>query len=175
MNAMLIDCWAERMDYPTLLQAAIREWNEEYSMKSNGYGYSIPRRADCMLVENKASGHALIPDLRKRGIGAVSIERNKQAGDKTSRVHGALPYLANGQLWLPESTKGNGAIAGWAEPFVKQLEMFKPGGGGHDDYVDSWSQAILYMRASSLLDIQEYANPVVDFEQPERKFVNPYS
>jgi len=175
MNAMLIDCWSERMDYPTLLQAAIREWNEEYAMKSNGYGYSIPRRADCVLVENKASGHALIPDLRKRGIGAVSIERNKQAGDKTSRVHGALPYLANGQIWLPESTKCDGSIAGWAEPFVKQLEMFKPGGGGHDDYVDSWSQAILYMRASSLLDVQEYANPVVDFEQPERKFVNPYS
>lgn len=175
MNAMLIDCWAERLTYPDLLLRAIREWNEEYDTQTNGRGDYLPRRADWLLVENKSSGHGLIPDLVRRGVPATTIERNKQHGDKTARVHSALPYLASGQFWIPESKNHKNQPVSWSDDFLKQLTNYRPGGAGHDDYVDSWSQAVLWMKSQSYLDVHDMANPVMRFEKPVREFVNPYS
>jgi predicted phage terminase large subunit-like protein len=175
MNAMLIDCWAERLTYPDLLLRAIREWNEEYDTQTNGRGDYLPRRADWLLVENKSSGHGLIPDLHRRGVPATSIERNRQHGDKTARVHSALPYLSSGQFWIPESKNHKNQPVSWADAFLKQLTNYRPGGTGHDDYVDSWSQAVLWMKASSYLDVHDKADPIMRFEKPQRDFVNPYS
>lgn len=175
MNAMLIDCWAERLTYPDLLLRAIKEWNEEYDTQTNGRGDYLPRRADWLLIENKSSGHGLIPDLVRRGVPATTIERNKQHGDKTARVHSALPYLASGQFWIPESKNHKNQPVSWSDDFLKQLTNYRPGGAGHDDYVDSWSQAVLWMKSQSYLDVQDMANPVMRFEKPVREFVNPYS
>ncbi len=154
VNAILLDAWAEKLIYPDLLKKAIELWEDEYGDMTNGaevYG----RRANALLVENKSAGHGLIPDLRMRNINATPIERNRATGDKVSRVHSALPYLANGQMWVMESKKRKGQPVSWAEPFVKECEMFRPGGTGHDDYVDTWSQAVLWLKASRLLDIHE--------------------
>lgn len=170
-QAMLIDAWDEHLSYPELRARAIKDWNTEYGggpNRDNPYGRA--RRPDRILVEAKASGQSLLQDLRLARVPAVGY--NPGLADKISRAHQAAPTLELGLLWLPESGKNPGHAVSWAGAFVKQLAKFPV--AEHDDYVDTFTQAIIYLRDEGWFELPQAR----DRDEPrsyKRERINPYA
>ena len=169
-NAMLIDAWDEHLGYPDLRTRAIKDWGTEYGGISKESPHSRARRPDRVLVEAKASGQSLLQDLRLAKVPAIGY--NPGNADKISRAHQATPTLELGILWIPESAKNRGHFVSWAQKFLKQLERFPV--AEHDDYVDTFTQAIIYFKNSGFFEL-----PVAkDYDEPPPKIkqrVNPYA
>lgn len=114
---------------------------------------------DFFIVEDRASGQSLIPEMRKRSLPIVSYMPDR---DKTYRLQATTPYFQAGRIWVPK-----GKI--WAEELISEVISFnpRPGGGNtaaHDDYTDTVSQAILWMRDNFMIDNDGYSNAIYDEE-----------
>jgi len=169
-NAMLIDAWDEHLSYPELRARAIKDWSTEYGGTTVKDGIRRARKPDRILVEAKASGQSLLQDLRLAKVPAVGY--NPGMADKVSRAHQAAPTLELGLLWLPESGKNPGQPVSWAQPFLKQVGKFPV--AEHDDYVDTMTQAIIYLKNDGWFELPQAR----DRDEPrayERPRVNPYA
>ena len=83
------------------------------------------------------------------------------------------PTLEAGLLWIPESQKTSGQPVSWAVEFIQQLAKFPR--GKHDDYVDTATQAIIYLKNDRFFDLP-VARDVDDDEKPRKKeHINPYA
>jgi hypothetical protein len=169
-NVMVIDAWDEHLSYPDLRARAIKEWATEYGGMSKDSAFHRARRPDRILVEAKASGQSLLQDLRLAKVPAVGY--NPGNADKVSRAHQAAPTLELGLLWVPESKKNRGQPVSWAAQFLKQLEKFPV--AEHDDYVDTFTQAVLFLKNERWFDLPKAR----DIDEPrvrDRNKVNPYA
>lgn len=127
---MLLDCWSERLSYPDL-RAKLKDdydclWTDQ------------EKQADIVLIEDKASGQALIPDLQRAGVPVEAYELPANH-DKIQRAH-AVSHLAKRCIWVPETTdkrfqwkglrdtdrEAPTHIRKWALPFIEQLCLFGP-------------------------------------------------
>lgn len=138
-SVILLDALAEHMGYPALKKRVIEEWGSAYGPTA--------RRADMILVEAKASGQSILQDLRQAGVPARPYNPGK--ADKITRAHAIAPILETDVIYIPESTKNKGQFVTWAASFLKELELFP--NGKHDDQVDCFTQAIIYLKDSNLL------------------------
>jgi predicted phage terminase large subunit-like protein len=114
----------QRMDYPRLKEriALLRARDQ-------------PRT---ILIEDAASGQALIQELRSEGVcGVVAC---KAQTEKAMRFATASSLIASGRVLLPKT-------ATWLAAFLYELNLFPY--GRHDDQVDSVSQAINYLKKGS--------------------------
>ena len=167
MSVLLIDCWAEHLDFPKLKPKVLDEWRVSY-----GDGKDA-KRPDLIIVEDKAAGISLIQELRHAHLPVVPWNPGK--ADKMQRLQITASIFATGRVWLPESSVRKGYVKDWAEGFLSQLCSFPD--SSHDDYVDSATQAIRYLKDSGWLDINP--EPRYDDEDdyidamPAR--VNPYA
>lgn len=171
-QVLLVDAWDEHLSYPELRARAIRDWSSEYGGEAAPrHGPPVkPRRPDRVLVEAKASGQSLLQDLRLARVPAVGY--NPGSADKVSRAHQAAPTLELGRVWVPESAKNPGHPVSWAAGFIKQLEKFPV--AEHDDYVDTFTQAIIYLKNDGWFELPRAADR--DYEpQLQRERVNPYA
>lgn len=170
-QAMLLDAWDEHLSYPDLRQRALTDYNTEYGGHMvKGSHVTRARKPDRVLVEAKASGQSLIQDLRLARIPVVAY--NPGASDKIARAHQAAPTLELELLWIPESQKNPGQPVSWAQPFLKQLAKFPV--AEHDDYVDTFSQAIIYLKNQRWFDLPE----AVERDEPRvssKERANPYA
>jgi len=169
-NVMLIDAWEDHLSYPDLRKRAIKDWGTEYGGMTKESPYSRARRPDRILVEAKASGQSLIQDLRLAKVPVIGY--NPGNADKISRAHQASPTLELGLIWIPESGKNKGHFVSWAQGFIKQLEKFPV--AEHDDYVDTFSQAIIYLKNDGWFDLPK----AKDIDEPRikpKEYVNPYA
>ena len=169
-HAMLIDAWDEHLSYPDLRAKAIKDWTTEYGGMTKDSPYSRARRPDRILVEAKASGQSLLQDLRLAKVPAVGY--NPGLADKVSRAHQAAPTLELGLLWIPESGKNPGQHVSWAAPFLKQLGKFPV--AEHDDYVDTFTQAIIYLKNDRWFELPQ----AKDIDEPRisnKPKINPYA
>ena len=123
-----------------------------------------------MLVEAKASGQSLLQDLRLAKVPAIPY--NPGMADKVSRAHQAAPTLELGLIWVPESAKNPGQPVSWASAFLKQLAKFPV--AEHDDYVDTFTQAIIYLKNSQWFELPQARDQDEPRRLNERK-VNPYA
>ena len=169
-NAMLIDAWDEHLSYPDLRAKAIKDWTTEYGGMSKESPHSRARRPDRILVEAKASGQSLLQDLRLAKVPAVGYNPGK--ADKISRAHQAAPTLELGLLWIPESKKNRGQPVSWAAAFLKQLAKFPV--AEHDDYVDTFTQAVIYLKDDGWFELP-MAKDIDERREPKRERVNPYA
>jgi predicted phage terminase large subunit-like protein len=169
-NAMLIDAWDEYLSYPDLRKRAIRSWTTEYGASSKANPWNRPKRPDRVLVEAKASGQSLLQDLRLANVPAVGY--NPGNADKISRAHSAAPTLELGLLWIPESTKNPGHAVGGATQFLAQLSKFPV--AQHDDYVDTFSQAIIFLKNEGWFELPR-AKDIEDLPVKRLERVNPYA
>ncbi len=169
-NAMLIDAWDEHLSYPDLRAKAIKDWSTEYGGMSKESPHSRARRPDRILVEAKASGQSLLQDLRLAKVPAVGYNPGK--ADKISRAHQAAPTLELGLLWIPESKKNRGQPVSWAAAFLKQLAKFPV--AEHDDYVDTFTQAVIYLKDDGWFELP-VAKDIDERREPKRERVNPYA
>lgn len=169
-NLLLLDAWDEHLSYPDLRAKVVKDWTSEYGGSTKGNPWAKAKRPDRILVEAKASGQSLLQDLRLARVPAVGY--NPGQSDKVSRAHQAAPTLELGLIWIPESSKNPGQPASWADAFIAQVGKFPV--AAHDDYVDTFTQTIIYLKNERWFDLPEAKDTPDD--RPQRKErVNPYA
>lgn len=170
-NAMLLDAWDEHMAYPQLRAKVLDDFSLEY--KANSVLGAAPvksRKADRVLIEQKGSGQSLLQDLRQGNVPVVGY--NPGNADKIARAHQATPIIDRGLVWIPESTKNPGNFVSWAAGFIKQLSRFPV--AEHDDYVDTFTQAMIFLKDQGWFDLQRAKDRENEGPPPEKP-VNPYA
>lgn len=162
--AILLDCMAENMGYPALKKRVIEEWRSAYGPDA--------RRADTLLVEQKASGQSILQDMRQAGIPARAYNPGK--ADKMVRTHAVAPLFDAELIYIPESTKNKGEFVSWAKPLLKEAELFP--NGAHDDMWDTTTQALIYFKDAGWLASGAYAEEdEEEYADDERQHANPYT
>lgn len=117
----LVDVLRERLEFPVLKRRVIEE-ADRYN-------------AQIVLIEDKASGTALLQDLQASGFWKG---RAVQAvSDKISRIAGVTAMIERGEVLIPQS-------APWLDTYIAELCAFP--NAKHDDQVDSTSQALAWIR-----------------------------
>jgi predicted phage terminase large subunit-like protein len=120
-NIILLDAYRERLEFPSLKQAALeayREW-----------------QPDSIIIEKKASGAPLIYEMRSMGIPVQEFTPSR-GNDKISRLNAVSDLFASGRVWVPDTY--------WAEEVVEEVASFP--GSEHDDYTDTVSMAMMRFR-----------------------------
>lgn len=171
-HVLLLDCWQEQLGYPKLKERVIADWGARYGGEKDNV-MKPSRRPDIILIENKGSGQSLIQDLRQSNIPVTSY--NPGRADKVARAHMVAPLLESGCVWVLESNKNAGRARTWAQPFLDQCERFPM--GAHDDYVDTFTQMMIYLKDSQQLEIvsaPEEEPDEIDYDARKRMRVNPY-
>ena len=104
---------------------------------------------DFFLIENTSAGLLLIPEMYKWGLPVLPCQPVK---DKTSRLQATTPYFQAGRVWVPKGKT-------WAEEVVQEVCSFQPRlRNQKDDYTDTVSQAIIWMRDNHKIDNDGYSN-----------------
>jgi predicted phage terminase large subunit-like protein len=149
-RVMLVDGWDEHLNYAALRKRVILDWKTTYGAEEKKLDRP-GRRPDACLVEIKGSGISLIQELRQANVPAQAY--NPGRADKFGRASQVLPLYELGIVYVPESQKNPTQPVSWAKPFADQLARFGPGVSAHDDYVDTFTQALIYLRDSGWLDL----------------------
>jgi len=143
-NLILLDSYKERVEFPELRKAALRQ-----------YRYWNP---DTVIIEAKASGLPLTYELRKIGIPVINFTPSK-GQDKHSRVNAVSPLFESGIIWAPTDEE-------FAQEVIEECASFPY--GDHDDLVDSTTQAIMRFRQGGFVqhprDFKEDPLPPTDRE-----------
>lgn len=161
---MLIDCWEEFMIYPDMKKKAIDEFGSVYGDPG--------KKADLVLIEEKASGLSLIQDLQRAGLPAAGY--NPGRADKTQRLNLIANIIERGKVYVPESTLKRGQPRDWADKLVGQICSFPD--SERDDLIDTTSQALRRLRDSGWISIDpepddgDYADDGIG-----NRRVNPYA
>lgn len=167
MSVLLIDCWAEHLTFPKLKERVQDEWRVSY-----GEGRDA-KRPDLILVEEKAAGLSLIQELQKAHLMVRGY--NPGRADKMQRLQITAAIFTAKRVWLPESEVHKGYVKDWVEGFLSQICAFPD--SSHDDYVDSATQAMRWLKDMGWLDIDPEPRYDDDDDyydtQPAR--VNPYA
>ena len=166
MSVLLVDCWAEHLTFPKLKDKVLDEWRVSY-----GEGKDA-KRPDLILVEEKAAGLSLIQELQKAHLMVRGY--NPGRADKMQRLQITAAIFAAKRVWLPESEVHKGYVKDWVEGFLSQICAFPD--STHDDYVDSATQAMRWLKDGGWLDIDpepRYDDDDYYDAQPAR--VNPYA
>jgi predicted phage terminase large subunit-like protein len=167
MSVLLIDCWAEHLDFPKLKPKVLDEWRVSY-----GEGKDA-KRPDLILVEDKAAGISLVQELRHAHLPVRAWNPGK--ADKMQRLQITASIFATKRVWLPESSVRKGYVKDWCEGFLSQICAFPD--STHDDYVDSATQAIRLLKDMGFLDInpEPRYDDDDDYYDAQPKRVNPYA
>ena len=170
-GVMLLDAWTEHLGYPALRRKVVDEWHAVYG-KVKDNALKKGKKADAVLVEQKASGQSLLQDLRQANIPAIPY--NPGNADKINRAHQVAPILELDCVYIPESNKNPGQFVTWARDFIDQLTKFPR--AEHDEYVDCFTQALILLRDQGRfeLDIADL-DEIEESDYTTRKKVNPYA
>lgn len=128
---ILLEAWRGRVDYPTLRKRALDAYREH--------------QPDVVLIEKKSSGQSLVQDLRRAGIPVRTYNPDR---DKVARAYAVQAMLECGQIWYPERK--------WTDEVIEECAAFPS--GASSDYVDTCTQAWLYVRNGLYLLADEAAN-----------------
>jgi predicted phage terminase large subunit-like protein len=170
--AILLDAWDEHLSYPELRRKVIDDFKEIVYGADNDFGKG--KKADIILMEDKSAGISLIQELRASGVPVQGY--NPGRADKVQRLNIVAPLIAKGKVFIPEDPKRKGEFAEWAKRFIRQVCSF-PEAKGHDDYVDSLSQALRYLRDDGWLRLDPLPARDYDYadEDPKKRYANPYA
>lgn len=96
------------------------------------------RRPIAVYIEDKASGTGLIQSLRRKGgLPIVAFTPEK---DKLTRAYEALPYIASGNVYLPENENND-----ISRVVLAEADSFNADGThSHDDIVDCITAGVKY-------------------------------
>lgn len=124
-NFYLLDVYRDKAEYPTLKRKIVelyRKWNP-----------------DRLLIEDKASGQALLQDLKKEHyqLPLVPIKVNK---DKFTRFASVSPLFEYGRIFIDQH-------ASWRLEYEQEILTFP--NSKHNDQVDSTSQYLNYILSAT--------------------------
>jgi predicted phage terminase large subunit-like protein len=171
-SIILLDAWDAHLAYPELRRKVIDDFKEVVYGSDNDFGKG--RKADLILMEDKSAGISLIQELQGAGVPVRGY--NPGRADKVQRLNIVAPLVAKGKVFIPEDVKIKGEYADWAKRFMRQVCSF-PEARGHDDYVDSLSQALRVLRDSGWIQLDYLPPRDYDYadERANKKFTNPYA
>lgn len=129
-SVMILDCYMEKVPYPTLRDEVIRQYGNKFGEND--------KHVDGIIIEDKASGSALIPELRNAGVPVYPY--NPASLDKTARANLVSHLVRDGYLWLPESRNRKGYPMSWLGKGYEQLLYFP--NVKNDDFVDMIVQGL---------------------------------
>jgi predicted phage terminase large subunit-like protein len=167
---ILLDAWDNHLSYPELRKKVVSDFKEVVYGADNTFGKG--RKADMILMEDKSAGISLIQELQGSGVPVRAY--NPGRADKVQRMNIVAPLMAKGKAYIPEDAVKSGEYADWAKRFMRQVCSF-PESGGHDDYVDSLSQALRVLRDSGWLQLDPLPARDYDYAEDGRKRYNPYA
>lgn len=172
LNAILLDAWDEHLSYPELRRKVIDDFKEVVYGADNDFAKG--KKADLILMEDKSAGISLIQELRASGVPVQGY--NPGRADKVQRLNIVAPLIAKGRVFIPEDAKRKGEFAEWAKRFIRQVCSF-PEAKGHDDYVDSLSQALRYLRDDGWLRLDPLPARDYDYadDDSSKRYANPYA
>ena len=147
-NAILVEAEQGKWEFPELCQK-VDDFNKKY----------FP---DIILIEKKASGQSLIQELKRR---AFPIREYNPDRDKVMRLTAASPFFEAHKIWFPKRK--------WANEVVDQIISFPH--VPHDDFVDTTSQAILWLRDARQLGNDGYSIDEEDEDDKPKKRVTYWS
>lgn len=128
----LLDVFKAHMDYPTLKRTAIN--------------LAERSKANCLLIEDKASGQSLIQELR--ATTRLSIIGIEPEGNKITRALEVTTIFEGGLVFFPE-------VAPWLIDYEIELTTFPL--APHDDQVDSTSQFLRWVHTRTV-EMEAYAS-----------------
>ena len=163
-GALLLDAWTDHLSYPNLREKVQKEYRDSY------YGpKGDERRADVVLIEDKGSGISLRQDL---ALTVPVRPYNPGRADKVQRLHAVSNLPCQGVIFVPESKHTKGKPTDWADMVIDQVCSFPL--VEHDDIVDTFSQALQYLKDQGWLVIDPPEEEDDDYV-PERRAGNPYA
>lgn len=94
-------------------------------------------------------------------------------GLSASAAYQLAPLIDAEIVYIPESTKSPGQFVSWAQPLLKEIEVFP--NGAHDDTVDTMTQALIYLKDSGWIASGEYEeDEEAEYVDDRRVKTNPY-
>lgn len=117
---IMLYAWDAQVAYPELRKRAKVMDNEFHP--------------DRHLIEKKASGQALLPDLRRAGIAVYPYQPDR---DKVARAYAIQSPLKGGLIYAPNRE--------WAMRVIDYCAAFPVGAPPSADYTDTVTQAVLYL------------------------------
>lgn len=140
-SVMVLDCYMERVAYPDLRDEVLKQYTNKYGPND--------KLVDGVIIEDKASGSALIPDLQRAGVAVYPFHPGRL--DKVARANLVSHLLRDGYVWLPESrnAKRKGKVMSWLSKWYEQVLYFP--NVKHDDGVDTLVQALMVLDKSGFL------------------------
>lgn len=115
------------------VQDMFREKTEYTGLKQAARHLAARFMPDCILIEDKSAGQALLQELR----GELPVRAVLPREDKITRVLKILPLFEGGSVYLPQQ-------AAFTQILREELLGFPA--GAHDDCVDALSQGLRYIR-----------------------------
>jgi predicted phage terminase large subunit-like protein len=167
---ILLDAWDDHLSYPELRKKVVSDFKEVVYGADNTFAKG--RKADMILMEDKSAGISLIQELQGSGVPVRAY--NPGRADKVQRMNIVAPLIAKGKVYIPEDPTKPGEFADWTKRYMRQVCSF-PESGGHDDYVDSLSQALRVLRDSGWLQLDPLPARDYDYAEDGRKRYNPYA
>lgn len=167
-GAILLDAWDDHLGYPDFRKKVLADWHSLYGKTDERKG----KKADAILVENKSSGISILQDLRRAKIPAVPYNPGKMS--KVARAHAVSAVHEMDNIYILESNKEPGTFITWARKFVLEVESFP--NAEHDDYVDTYTQALTFLRDGGQLEMPETdEDEIEEMDYTSHKRVNPYA
>ena len=171
-NLILLDAWDDHLNYAKVRKRILKDWHEHYGVSALD-PHNPGRRADALLVEEKGSGISLIQELRSGNVPAGKY--NPGRADKHARGQRILPLYELGVIWLLESNEGpEGKPIAWAKRFYDAITKFGPETTSDDDYVDTMTQAVIYLKDAGWLSAETAPDDEVESKPYGRPARNPY-
>ena len=158
---MLMYGWEDRLDLPDLVERVAATCTVTPLPDSSKYKLSQRFRVDKLVIESKASGISVYQELHRvigfSGQLAIDLFNPTKLGDKWARVYSVQHLFSEGLVYVPWPKEKEGPNKGqprqkphkWAEDIIDQITIFPR--GAHDDFVDSMSMAMRWLRDSGLL------------------------
>lgn len=144
----LFDNTEVAQDCMILLSAGKGRWDfAELCRKSQEL--DLKYQPDYFLIEESSAGLLMIPELQKRGLPVLPCKPEK---DKTSRLQATTPYFQAKRVFVPSAKV-------WAEDVIFEVTNFQPRlKNQEDDYTDTVSQAVIWMRDHHKIDNDGFSN-----------------
>lgn len=168
---IVLDVWQAHLAYPDLKDRMLDVWEESYA------GNEI--QCNMLLIEQKGSGMSITQDLNRMGI--TTRGYNPGRDDKFARISKGASVIQQGRFYVMGSFPGSKSrYAPWVEEAIDQVVNFPS--TEHDDFVDSLSQALIYLIDSGFVCEYPGRRPLspdmLDKESRQsssRRSGNPYS
>jgi predicted phage terminase large subunit-like protein len=143
--ALLRYAWPKYLEFNDLVEEIEATWRH----------FGAPGVPCRVLVEAKASGLSVIQELRRR-IPDFPVWAELPHGDKVARAHSVTPMFVAGKIYAMATKDADGEVEfkKWARDVIDQCGQFPPPPNatsedaitGHDDLVDSTTQALRHLR-----------------------------